>query len=239
MLNIEKKYDIMCGMKRSLWFWLCFVVAIVLAVYFSVRIIMTGMGHGNAARVQNISISADINNKDLSALVGAAAITTGTNAYSVDLANMNARISAVPGVKESAVRRMPNGNLSVKVSLYKPIALWTDGQSFYPLSADGTIVNKPTDVRNIGNVVFMGRVPNDIKDITKSVHNLIGELDYLEWVEDRRWNLYTLGGVVVMLPEKDPVNAISTLVTLNKNYGILHKAITTIDMRDDARILIK
>ncbi|MBP3397910.1 MAG: cell division protein FtsQ/DivIB [Alphaproteobacteria bacterium] len=226
-------------MKRSVWFWVCFALAVVLAVYFSVRIIMTGMGHGNVARVQNISIKADVNNKDLSALVAAASVAPGTNTYSVNLDNLNARVLAVPGVKDAAVRRMPNGNLSVKVSLYKPIALWTDGQHFYPLSADGTIVNKPTDARNIGNVVFQGKVPNDIQDITKAVHNLIGDLDYLEWIENRRWNLHTMGGIVVMLPEANPIEAVGTLVTLNKNYGILHKAVNVIDMRDAARVLIK
>ena len=55
-------------MKRTIWFWVYFIVAIVLATYFSVRVIMTGMGHGDLSRVRSISISADIADKDMSAL---------------------------------------------------------------------------------------------------------------------------------------------------------------------------
>ncbi len=226
-------------MKRSIWFWLYFVLAIILAVYFSVRIIMTGMGRGTIAHVHNISINADTDNKDLSALANAANLPSGTQTYSVNLATMNARIGAIPGVQKSAVRRLPNGNLAVKSSFYRAVALWTDGENYYPLSADGTIVNRPQQTRDEGNVVFRGPLPKDITNITKAAHNLVGDLDYMEWIENRRWNLITTGGITVMLPEDNPISAIGSLLTLNSNHKILNKDITFIDMRDDARILVK
>lgn len=226
-------------MKRSIWFWLSFIIAVILAIYFATRIIMTGMGHGNIAHVRNISISADKNDKDLSALASAASVAPGTRSYALSLDELNKRIGAVPGVKQSAVRRLPNGNLSVRVSLYTAVALWTDGEHFYPLSADGTIVNNPTDIRDEAHVVFRGTVPNDISEITTAAHNLVGDLDFIEWIENRRWNLHTFGGITIMLPEKNPMNAIATLITLNNNHKILTRDINVIDMRDDARILVK
>lgn len=226
-------------MKRSIWFWLSFITAVILAVYFSVRIITTGIGKSRNSYIRNISISADEQNKDLSALVSAVNIAPGTNSYSIDLQEMNKRVSNVPGIKKSAVRRMPNGNLSVHVSLHKAIALWTDGENFFPLSADGTIVNTPTQTRNISNIVFRGKMPSNISDITQSAHKLVGHLNYIEWIENRRWNLHTNTGIVVMLPEHNPSTAINTLVVLNNKHGILNKKIRTIDMRDNARILVK
>ena len=200
---------------------------------------MTTTGHGDLARVRNISISADKNDKDLSALATAASIAPGTRSYSVNLENMNARIASTPGVKESAVRRMPNGNLVVRVSMHTAVALWTNGEHYYPLSADGTIVNRPTDARDDAHVVFRGPVPKDITEITNAAHNLVGILDYIEWIENRRWNLYTTGGITIMLPEHDPIIAIGTLINLNNNHKILARDIHVIDMRDHARILIK
>ena len=200
---------------------------------------MTTTGHGDLARVRNISISADKNDKDLSALATAASIAPGTRSYSVNLENMNARIASTPGVKESAVRRMPNGNLVVRVSMHTAVALWTNGEHYYPLSADGTIVNRPTDTRDDAHVVFRGPVPKDITEITNAAHNLVGILDYIEWIENRRWNLYTTGGITIMLPEHDPIIAIGTLINLNNNHKILARDIHVIDMRDHARILIK
>ena len=226
-------------MKRSIWFWVCFVMSVVLAVYFASRIIMVGMGHGDMARVRNISVLADKNDKDLSAIAVAASVAPGTRAYSVDLNQINAKIAAVPGVKDSAVRRLPNGNLAVRADMYRAVAQWSDGENYFPLSADGTVVNTPSPTRDIGAVVFVGVLPDDISDITAAARNMVSDVSHMEWIEGRRWNLITMGGITVMLPEQNPVQAISTLISLNQNHGLLAKKIKVIDMRDDARILVK
>lgn len=226
-------------MKRSIWFWLYFVIAIILAIYFASKTIMTGLGYGPASRVRSISIKTDTKNKDLTAIAAAAAIAPGSRSYQINLDELNTRINAVPGVKESAVHRKPDGNLSVKVELYKAVALWTDGEHYYPLSADGTIVKQPKENRDEGNVVFRGAVPSDISEITKAAHNLLNDLDYLEWIEGRRWNLHTTGGITVLLPEKNPTDAIGSLIVLNNNHKILSKKLEIIDMRDSSRILVR
>lgn len=225
-------------MKRSIWFWICFVVAIIMAVYFSTRIIMVGMGRGKLAQVQNISIVTDSRDADMDAMRAAAGGLV-RNSYKVDLDALNARIAAVPGVKKSAVRRLPNGNLAVRADMYRAVAQWSDGENFFPLSADGTIVNSPSQTRDIGAVVFVGTLPDDISEITTAARNMVADVAYLEWIENRRWNIVTMGGITVMLPENNPVQAISTLISLNQNHGIFGKKLTVIDMRDDARILVK
>lgn len=226
-------------MKRNLWFWLYFVAAILLAIYFATRVIMTFMGYGPISTVRNISISADTKNKDLTQMVAATGVSPGTHTYSVNLELINERLLNTPGVRESSVRRMPNGNLSVRVKLYRAVAGWTDGTYYYPLSADGTVVNNPSEEKKPGVVMFRGPVPNDITDITKAATNLIGELDYIEWIDDRRWNIVTTNDITVMLPEENPDAAIASLVVLNNKHKILSKNIKTIDMRDNARILVK
>lgn len=226
-------------MRRSIWFWLCFILSIVLATYFAVRIIMTAMGHGNAARVRTISISADMRGPDLNPVATAAAVAPGTHTYKVDLAALNMRIAATPGVHDTAVRRMPNGNLKVKVKMHHAVAQWTDGTAYFPLSADGTIVKRPTDTRDVSSIVFRGPVPGDISEITKAAHNMTGKLDYLEWIEGRRWNMQTIGGITVMLPEENPAAAIAGLMVLDEKHNLLSRDISVIDMRDEARILVK
>lgn len=226
-------------MRRNLWFWMYFIAAILLAIYFSVRIIMAFVGHGPISMVRGLSVSADTPNKDLTSVISAIGISPGTRTYSINLGLVNTRIAQTPGVKQSAVRRLPNGNLSIQLRLYRAVAAWTDGSFYYPISADGTIVKNPSETRGPDTVVFRGTVPNDISNITKSATNLIEDLDYLEWVDNRRWNLVTNGGITVMLPEKDPVAAMGNLVMLNNKHKILSKKIKTLDMRDNARILVK
>lgn len=226
-------------MKRNIWFWLYFIAAILLAIYFATRVVMTFMGYGPTAMVRNISISADTNDKDLTPIIAAAGIAPGTHTHAIKLELVNARIAQTPGTKESAVRRLANGNLAIKVNLYRAVAGWTDGTYYYPISADGTIVKNPSETRGNGTVLFRGNVPNKIGEITKAATNLVGNLDYLEWIDDRRWNLITTGGITIMLPENDPVAAIGNIVVLDQKYNILSKAIKVIDMRDDTRILVR
>ena len=200
---------------------------------------MTFIGYGPTAMVRNISVSADTNDKDLTPIIAAAGIAPGTHTHAIKLELVNARIAQTPGVRESAVRRLANGNLAIKVNLYRAVAGWTDGTYYYPISADGTIVKNPSETRGNGTVLFRGNVPNEIGEITKAATNLIGNLDYLEWIDDRRWNLITTGGITIMLPENDPVAAIGNIVVLDQKYNILSKAIKVIDMRDDTRILVR
>ncbi|MBO7509006.1 MAG: cell division protein FtsQ/DivIB [Alphaproteobacteria bacterium] len=226
-------------MRRNLWFWLYFVLAILLAVYFATRIIMTFIGYGPIATVKNVSIWADANDKDLTAVAASVGISPGTHTHSVNLDLVNERIAKTPGVRHSAIRRMPNGNMSVKIQLYRAIATLAEDSYYYPLSADGKKTGYGSEERSPGAVVFRGPLPNDIGEITNAATNLVNDLDYIEWVDGRRWNLVTTDGMVVMLPEENPVAAIATLVTLNQKHNIFAKDIHIMDMRDSARILVK
>ena len=226
-------------MKRSLLFWLYFIVAIIFGVYFATRIIMTGLGHGKLSVIHNISITADNKDADLTAIQTVAAAGLGAKTNSLNIDSLNRRISEVPTVQYSATRRMPNGTLRIKVQLYNAVAQWTDGVAFYPLSDDGTIVQTPVDTRDTTAIVFRGTLPNSISDITAAARTMSDQINYMEWIENRRWNIITTSGITIMLPENDPIAAIRGLNSLNEKQNILAKDINTIDMRDSARILVK
>jgi len=229
----------MLCMRRSIWFWICFIAAIILAIYFASRIIMTGLGRGSVAQLHKTSIVADIENKDMTALSAAASLPKNTSFYSINLDEMNNNILAVPGIKNSAVRRMPNGNLVIHTAFHHFVAAWTDGENYFPLSDDGTIANKPSSERPESAVLFRGPVPDDISEITNAANDMMADIDYIEWIENRRWNIHTNGGITIKLPEDNFASAIAGLITLNKSHNILGRAITVIDMRDSARILVR
>ena len=200
---------------------------------------MNGLGHGKSATIHNITISVDGHDSDISAVQTVAASGLGAKTNSLNLDSLNRRIAMVPNVQHAATRRLPNGTLRVRVKLYQAVAQWTDGVAYYPLSGDGTIVQTPMDVRDTTAIVFRGTLPENISEITSATHPMAGNIDYIEWVENRRWNIITNDGITVMLPENDPVSAVRSLNSLNEKQPILAKDIKTIDMRDAARILVK
>ncbi|MBD5389349.1 hypothetical protein HDR63_03800, partial [bacterium] len=130
-------------MKKSIWFWICFVIAVITAVYFATRIFMIVDGRGRLARIRTVSITADQTGKDLRPIAAATGVPPGAPTFKTDLDAVCARVAAVPGVRAAAVRRTGNGNLSIRVALHHTIAQWTDGDKFFPISTDGTIVQRP------------------------------------------------------------------------------------------------
>jgi len=225
-------------MKKSIFFWLYFVVSIILAVYFAVRVITSQMGRGPISSVNHIE-AYGINAKDSEIVKMALGISPGTSLRSIDLHQLNNRVANIPGVKKSAVRRLPNGNIIVKIQKHHVVATWTDGIYYYPLSADGTKIDTPTGERNDNSIVFMGPLPNNLTDIINNVSAISKYIDYMNMVESRRWNLHTKNGTTIYLPEKNPEIAINKINVLNQTHKLLSRKLDIIDMRDSARILVK
>lgn len=226
-------------MKKTLLFWLFFVLSIILAIYFSTRIITSYMGRGPISFVKHIEIKSNSREIDTEAIKIAIGVQPGTRIRSVDLHQINNRVLSVPGVKNAATRRLPNGDLIIKTQQHKAVAMWSDGLFFYPLSADGTKIDTPFDRPDKNTIVFRGDLPDDLTDIINSVSALSEHIDYMTFVESRRWNIYTRGGITIYLPEDNPATAINKIGVLNQTHKILSRDLKTIDMRDNARILVK
>ena len=226
-------------MKKSLLFWLYFLLSIVLATYFATRIITCYLGRGPVSHVKHIEITSDKKDVDLEPVGIAVGIHHGTTLRSLDLYQINSRVMGVPGIKNAATRRLPNGNLIIKTQQHNAVAMWTDGAMYYPLADDGTIINTPFETPEEGTIVFSGERPDNLTDIISGVSVISEYIDYMNMVESRRWNIHTKNGTVIYLPEDNPISAINKISSLNQTHKILSRSIEIIDMRDNSRILIK
>ena len=226
-------------MKKSIFFWLYFVASIILAVYFSTRIITSLMGRGPISYVKHISVISDSSDANLEPVMIAIGINYGTNIKSVDLYQINNRVMKVPGIKNAATRRLANGDIIIKTQQYRVAAQWSDGTYYYPLSADGTKIDTPSTTRDENTIVFMGILPDDLTDIINNVSTISEYIDYMNMVENRRWDIHTKNGITIMLPENNPGFAINKIARLNQTHKLLSRQLKTIDMRDNARILVK
>ena len=228
-------------MRKSIFFWLYFVVSIILATYFAVRIITSQMGRGPISSVHQIT-TYGTNAKDDEIIKMSLGVSNGYGLRSLDLHLLSNRVSEIPGVKQSAVRLLPNGDIIVNIKKHHIIATWSDGVSYYPLSSDGTKVNTPVSERNSNSLVFMGELPEqmtNISEIINAASALSPYIDYITNIESRRWNIHTKNGTVIYLPEKNPTAALSKINLLNNTHKLLSRKLDIIDMRDNARILIK
>lgn len=200
------------------------------------------MGRGPISKIKHIEIYSDMKETDMEPLKMAVGITHGTDIRSVDLNQINNRILKVPGIKNSATRRLANGDIIIKTKQHNAVALWSDGVYYYPLSADKTKIDTPSETKDEHSIVFRGNIeemPDDLTEIIKTVSVLSEYIAYLDYIEARRWNIHTTNGTVIYLPENHPEVAITKINTLNQTHKILSRNIEIIDLRNDARILVK
>jgi len=229
-------------MIKKLLFWLTFALVALGALYFAVRMPTTALGRDTAAPTGRISIYPGRGSLTARDITDALKIRSGGSVYSVNLAQVLSNITALPDVKDAAVRRLPNGRILVRISQRAVVAVWTDGLNFYPLANDGRAIRRPLKEKPDGMLVFAGDLPDNIGLISRAIKreaSIFPEIIRVEWIESRRWNLYTHAGVKIMLPEAGWDRALSRLGTRQKQTQILHREISVLDMRDAARTLVK
>ncbi|MCL2538238.1 MAG: cell division protein FtsQ/DivIB [Alphaproteobacteria bacterium] len=229
-------------MKKSVLFWLSFAFAFLIAVYIAVRVVMVMMGTLNVSPVGAVSIKSNSGGISHSQIVDAMGLTPKKSAYSEDLDSILDRILAIPEIEQAAVRRHPSGKIEVRIRQSRIVATWTDGAEYYPVSDAGRIISTKFEERPDGYIIFSGKLPDDITGIIaslKRVPGILKQIDRLEWIENRRLNIYTHDGIKIMLPQSDIDTALRNLAALDKNSAVLSRKISIIDMRDSARILVR
>ncbi|MBR5904388.1 MAG: cell division protein FtsQ/DivIB [Alphaproteobacteria bacterium] len=226
-------------MKKTIFFWLYFIVAIVLATYFLTRFITSKMGRGPISSVHNVKITSDVKNADFKTIEMTAGISHGISLKTLDLNQITNRVLNIAEIKDASTRRLPNGNLIIKTKQHKAVAMWSDGAYFYPLSEDGTKIETPLETHDEHTIVFRGEIPNNVKEIINDVSILSPYIDYIIMVESRRLDIHTKSGMVIYLPEENPSVAVHKINELNKTHKLLSRDISVLDMRDEKRILVK
>ncbi|MCL1902403.1 MAG: cell division protein FtsQ/DivIB [Alphaproteobacteria bacterium] len=229
-------------MKKTLMFWVAFVVAVLVALYLTVRVSMVLLGIGNIAQVGSISARIGSGPMTRDDIKDALAIIPGQSAIGIDLEKYLARMLALPDIQHAAVFIRPNGKIEVKATQKHAVAIWTDGEKFYPLTADGKIIERPLDSADPGRLVFSGVLPNNISaisDIIRAHPNIAAAAATLAWIDGRRWNITTSNNITIKLPENNAAAAISKLSELQKQSSILQREISVIDLRDGERTLVK
>ncbi|MDR0967385.1 MAG: cell division protein FtsQ/DivIB [Rickettsiales bacterium] len=225
-------------MKSKFWFWLTFGVAFVLAVYVSARIVLSGGDYS----VKKISIYVNDCPNTSECVNGIAANLHIIPGQSVNLQTILSDVLANPDVASASVQKRPNGEIKIRVNMRVVVATWTDGTYYYPMDSSGEKINRPTNQRPINSLVFSGNVPDDfirIENALKKTPHLRAQINYLEFIENRRWDIYLTSGMKIMLPEGDPTDTLNQIEKMNSQNMILSRKIKLLDMRDPSRPLVK
>ena len=67
----------------------------------------------------------------------------------------------------------------------------------------------------------------------------MSRVEAASWVGERRWDLTLKGGITVELPQGDPTPALRRLAMAQEKDAILDKTISSIDLRQPDRMMIR
>jgi cell division protein FtsQ len=166
----------------------------------------------------------------------AAAGVTGTSSLLfLDAESARESLEKLPLVKSAQVRKLFPSTLSVTIEERQPYAIWQRDGAVALIAEDGTVIEDAVDQRFVDLPLVVGEGAaaraQEIVSALAAVPVLTGRVKGATLVSQRRWNLTLDNGVVVKLPEENPLQALKNLAGLEQSAKVLEKDILAVDMR--------
>ena len=126
-----------------------------------------------------------------------------------------------------------------------PYAILRDKGKYYLVDIDGTIItekNKDDELENF--IIISGdESPLALKGLVKELNihfsELISQLNKLDFIERRRWNITLKNNLLIKLPDSKIDIALENLKNLFVNEKVLQSNIIEIDLRIEGRASLK
>lgn len=153
------------------------------------------------------------------------------------------RLKANAWIAEATILKLFPDRLHIAITERRAFALWQKDGRVGVISRDGVMVEPfvAPHVAHLPLVVGNGAqikaadfltVMNNYPELRDQVHAYV-------LVADRRWNLRLKNGIDIRLPEAEPVEAIESLLALDRDKKLLSRDIAAIDLRIRDRVTVR
>jgi len=178
-----------------------------------------------------------------SQILSTVGVRLGEPIFAVDLVAARERLLTLPWVAAATIeRRMPD-TLYVRVTETEPLALWQKQQRLHLLGRDGDVIDGAPIERFANLLVVVGpdapQHAAGLLDMLDAQPELRKRVTAAIRVGGRRWNLRLDNGIDVQLPEDAAAAAWDHLARLERDYGILGRDLTVIDLRLPDRLQVR
>ena len=166
------------------------------------------------------------------------------SSFDLDLAELRERVLSLPPVEIAEAHIKGGGILHIKVDEKIPALLLKKEIGFNILSENGEYIRSVSSRQHFSDLpVITGEgaenAASQATAIFKTIYRNLDQVRGLVFVGQRRWNIIMTSGQVVMLPEKDPEQAIQKILILDKAEQILSRQIAVFDFRLPSRITLR
>ncbi|MEN2978802.1 FtsQ-type POTRA domain-containing protein [Tistrella bauzanensis] len=168
-------------------------------------------------------------------VLGAMAVDQGAPMLSLDLDQMRLRLEQLPWVERASIERRWPDTLYVRIRERQAAALWQVGDGHILVDRKGALIEGV----DVGRFAYLPVVVGDdapqlvapLLDLIETAPDLADQFVAGVRVGGRRWDVHLKDGVVVRLPATGAAAAWQRLAAVEKEHGILERAITAVDLR--------
>jgi cell division protein FtsQ len=182
----------------------------------------------------------EVSREDILSLAG---VTGRSSLLFLDAAQTRIRLLTNPWIAQAAVLKLYPGRLRIEIKERKAFALWQKDGRVSLIAADGTMLETyvPQRFASLPLVVGDGaeHAAQDILDLLRRYPAITKLVEASVLVAERRWNLHLKGGVEVLLPEREPAQALTILVDLDRDKKLLSRDIMAVDLRLPDRVTVQ
>ncbi|WP_298158320.1 cell division protein FtsQ/DivIB [Brevundimonas sp.] len=200
--------------------------------------ITTGMGL-KLRRVRITGASAEAT----PAIQRALNVEAGQPITGLDLDSLQASVEAVGWVKEARVVRLLPDTLIVEVKEHDRLAVWQTGGRVFVIDGEGRAIPGADAGRYPGLPLVVGagadKAAGDILPLLAQRPRLMGRVDALVRVDERRWDLRLKDGGIIQLPAMKQEAALIQLDALDQRERLLELGLARIDLRTEGQVAVR
>lgn len=184
------------------------------------------------------------NHTSAAAVLEAISATTDTPLFSLDLPHIRTNLTKLSWVEDARVERHFPNKLIVTLRERVPMALLQTDKGHQLIDASGALITDAsadnfTHLPVISGAKGAATKATFILDILQTEPELFTDVWAVHFVSGRRWDVHMRSGLVVKLPERDPVLAWSRLSQLEADTKITARDLAAIDLRIPDQLIVE
>ena len=170
-------------------------------------------------------------------------VYAGQPITSVKLEELRDRVQAVGWVKEARIVRLLPDTLRVEIVEHDRLAVWQNGGQTFVIDSQGRVIQgaDPGRYSRLPLVVGLGAdtAAADLLPLLAQRPRLMGLIDAVVRIDERRWNLSLKDGSLIQLPAVDPESALIRLDALDQRERLLDLGFSRVDLRTAQAVAIR
>lgn len=161
----------------------------------------------------------------------------------LDLAALRDRVRAVGWVQDVRVRRLLPDTLVVEVTEHDRLAVWQVNGRIQVIDGHGDVIPGADARRYPGLPLVVGKGADqaaaDLLPLLAERPRLMGLIDAVVRVDERRWDLRLKGGSLIQLPALDQESALIRLDALDQRERLLDLGFSRVDLRAAEEVAVR